>query len=121
MILNINNQKVDVQFNTGKFVDIAEFKKRYEPELGMTLDKYMRLLASGDYELNALCDLIYYPYVIERRAKGLPISLTMGDIFTHFITNKEVLNELKDEMAASMPQPEQDETGSATKKKVIKK
>lgn len=116
MILEIKETTVEVKFSIGTFAQIAEYKKRYEPELNMSLGKYMTLISDHNYQLDAVIDIIYYPHVMERKAKGLLPKFTYADVFEFVATNQKALEDIGEELQNSMPSDTKE-----TKKKAVKK
>jgi hypothetical protein len=101
MQVEIKDVQVQVSFTMGGIITVAEYKKRTEQ--GMTLTKYLQLLGSADYSLDALVDLILIPHIIDRTSKGLQPKLTSADVVEWMLTNGDKVAELTEALAESMP------------------
>jgi hypothetical protein len=118
MLLNINGVEVEVQFNIQAFVQIAQYKKFYEPKLNMTLTKYMLLVENPDYVFDLIADLIYYPHAIRSKNVGKKPELEYPQVAEWVLLNMDKLEELVRNVKQSIPQPEVSDT--PVKKKVVK-
>ena len=117
MELTIKDQTFTVAFGVGVFAKISEYKKHYEPHLNMSLHKYMQLVQSGEYMLDVICDVIFYPYAIQRRNNGLPVKIEYSDVFEYLISNPEKLEAISEQFAGSMPKVEEADMQKKTRAK----
>ena len=118
MQVNVNGFEVNVAFNIQAFVQIAQYKKFYEPKLNMTLTKYMLLVENPDYVFDLVADLIYYPHAIQCRNVGKKPDLDYAQVAEWVLLNMDKLEELVRNVKQSIPQPEISDT--PVKKKVVK-
>jgi hypothetical protein len=118
MKIDINGIEVSLNFEIEIFSEIVRYMKFYEPQRKMSLTKYLNLLDDDDYIIDIICDLIYYPYAMSQKNKGLIVELNYDQVFGWLIKNTDKIKEFSTMLAESMPQPEE---GKEVKKKTIRK
>lgn len=114
MIVTINGINLEPQFNVETFVDIVEYKKRYEPHDKVSLTQYIGLVTSDDRYIDTVIDMLYYPHAIKMKKLGLNPQIDWKDIAVFIAKNVEVASEIIQDLIASMPEAED---GEVKKKK----
>lgn len=99
------------------FVDIVDYKKRYEPHDKVTLTRYLQNVVSEDYGIDTVIDILFYPYAIKVKRQGLQPELTYRDVAVHVAKNPEIVEQVISDLVASLPEPE---SNPASKKKPSK-
>jgi len=89
MEIDINGNKIEIGFTIGSFSEVVTFMKFYEPEKRMTIAKYLELINDDDYVLDVVCDLIFYPYALKEKKKGLQPKIAYEDVFTWILSSPE--------------------------------
>jgi hypothetical protein len=117
MVITINENKIDVKMTIGLIADIVNYKKRYEPESGVSMGGYLAGLQSENHVIDIVLDCITYSHLFERKAKGLPVKVTYGDALTWLMANLEEAKELIMELKDSMPKATNEEPITDGKKK----
>jgi hypothetical protein len=112
----INGHSLEISVGIKSFATIVRYKQRYE-DSPITLDKYMKQISGGEYNLDAICDLIYYPYATERKGKGLPVKVLWEDVFEWIVSNPSEAEEIGNLLADSLPKPEPIAEEAEAKKK----
>jgi hypothetical protein len=115
MIVEINGIPLQADFSIGTFVDIVEYKNRYEPHDKVTLSKYLTMVTDEERSIDTVCDLLYYPYAVRQRKMGLAPVITWRDVAVHILTNTDLVGAILKDLADSLPEPEAKKKDSATK------
>lgn len=115
MLVEIKGVNLRAEFSIETFVDIVEYKKRYEPHDKVTLTQYLQMVTDEERAIDTVCDLLYYPHAIKFRKQGLAPQLEWKDVAVFIATNQDVVQEIIRDLVDSLPEPE-----AETKKKPLK-
>jgi len=107
MLVNIKGVSLKPDYSIETFVDIVEYKKRYEPHDKVTLTQYLQKVTSEDYGIDTVVDILFYPYAMKVRKSGLIPELDYRDVAVHVAKNPNIVQEVIADLVATLPDPEE--------------
>ena len=108
MLVEIKGISLKADFSVETFVDIVEYKKRYEPHDKVTLTQYLQMVTDDERSVDTVCELLYYPHAIKMRKLGMMPKIEYKDVAVHLIKNAGLVNEIIQDLVQSLPEPEQE-------------
>lgn len=107
MLIEVKEVALKASFTVETFVDIVEYKKRYEPHDKVTLTQYLNMVVDEDRAIDTVCDVLFYPHAIKMRKAGVKPLLEWRDVAVYLATNTKVVNEVIQDLIQSLPEPEE--------------
>jgi hypothetical protein len=106
MIVNIKGINLEASFSVETFVDIVEYKKRYEPHDKVSLTQYLQSVTDDSRYIDTVIDILYYPHAIKMRKLGLLPQLEWKDIAVHIATNEALAVDIINDLVSTLPEAE---------------
>jgi hypothetical protein len=107
MLITIKGVSLKPEYSIETFVDIVEYKKRYEPHDKVTLTQYLQKVTSEDYGIDTVIDILFYPYAMKARKMGIQPEIEYRDVAVHVAKNPDIVHEVISDLVATLPDAEE--------------
>jgi hypothetical protein len=116
MIITVNGVNLKADFSIETFVDIVEYKKRYEPHDKVSLTQYLTMVTDDERAIDTVVDILYYPHAYKMRVQGLAPILSWKDVAVHIAKNPNLASEVIADLVNSLPEGEEKKVKKKTTK-----
>jgi hypothetical protein len=103
MLVEVKGISLKADFSMETFIDIVDYKKRYEPHDKISLTRYLQQVTDDNYAMDTVIDLLYYPYAMRVRKQGLLPDINYKDVALHIASNLNLVEEIIADLVASLP------------------